>query len=120
MGNEETVSAKVTPAFKKRLENISDERGDGSLSETARHLMREGAQNYDDAGLIQSFFKLAALSLAVLALVVFAYGDAIGYARPASLGAWIMVPALISLALYDYWPKLSTRFTGSSSSTAEA
>lgn len=111
MPNGIDVGAKVTPEFNAKIEEIHERRDeDNSKAQTVRHLMREGAYQYDQPGFIQSFFKYAALGLAVMALVAFSYGTAVGYPRPAVLGAWIMVPALISLALYDAWPGLSKRF----------
>lgn len=112
MPNGVTVSADVSPEFNERIEDMVDRRDDlRNKSDGVRHLLREGAASVDGGlTLAQRFFKTAAIAFAMLALLIFAWASMGNYPRPAVLGAWIMVPALLSLLLYDLWPSIRARW----------
>lgn len=120
MVRDKKVGADVTPAFYDRLERINENLDHGSISETVRHLLREGAQQYEQEPLAQAIFKHLAIGFAIVALVGYLWADMSGYPRPVYVGVTWMIPAVVALWLRELWPGISQRLGVGSANAAEA
>lgn len=120
MGNDNTISASVTPEFRNTVERIHDERGDGSISETGRHLMREGAKKYEQETFAETLLKHIAVALAIVALVGYVWASQTGYNQPVYVGVVWMIPAVMALWLRELWPGIASRLGSNKPAATEA
>lgn len=107
MPNGISVGADVTEDFNDRIEAMQDEWEHQHKSETIRRLLHKGLQSAEDTAedaVVPTASKNASISLAILSLII------LGWTGSVKLAAWMMLPSLLALQMYQLWPSITERF----------